>query len=410
MRCAPAMESSLDDAMRRAFARAARGSIASSSRASTRARVDVPVASWTTRVASIRAPWARAWNQRDDGPRISRRARASTSTPDDPYVLLGVSPSCTADELKRAYRREALKWHPDRHPDGAEKTAAEARFKKISAAYQELSAPGGRQRASSASSRASTGGAARGGYGYGGGGGAAEDFARRAGGAYRYEYRKDFTREDAERVFREMFGNDSSSFIRDIERALREQAMRGGRPGAGGFPGGGFGGGFPGGPGFGGFAYGRGMSAYDLNDLFKTLFDAQATMRSDGGGANEVRETSYVNARGETVIRRVVRTRAPNGMVSESVTERVVGRGGTGTGDPWRHRSTSSSSTSTGARGSPPPPHGAVVGVNPLVELAVGAARVARIAFVRFVAAFGARLLQQIARAVIRFIFRGGRF
>ena len=53
MRCAPAMESSLDDAMRRAFARAARGSIASSSRASTRARVDVPVASWTTRVASI---------------------------------------------------------------------------------------------------------------------------------------------------------------------------------------------------------------------------------------------------------------------------------------------------------------------------------------------------------------------
>ena len=58
----------------------------------------------------------------------------------------------------------------------------------------------------------------------------------------------------------------------------------------------------------------------------------------------------------------------------------------------------------------PPPPHGSVVGVNPLVELAVGAARVARIAFVRFVAAFGARLLQQIARAVIRFIFRGGRF
>ena len=107
---------------------------------------------------------------------------------------------------------------------------------------------------------------------------------------------------------------------------------------------------------------------------------------------------------------KLARTRAPNGMVSESVTERVVGRGGTGTGDPWRHRSTSSSSTSTGARGSPPPPHESVVGVNPLVELAVGAARVARIAFVRFVAAFGARLLPQIARAVIRFIFRGGRF
>ena len=309
-----------------------------------------------------------------------------------------MSPSCTADELKRAYRREALKWHPDRHPDGAEKTAAEARFKKISAAYQELSAPGGRQRASSASSRASTGGAARVGTGTAAGGGAGRRIRSEARpGAYRYEYRKDFTREDAERVFREMFGNDSSSFIRDIERALREQAMRGGRRARVDFR---VRGRISGWTRVRGFAYGRGMSAYDLNDLFKTLFDAQATMRSDGGGANEVRWRRHVSGSGETVIRRVVRTRAPNGMVSESVTERVVGRGGTGTGDPWRHRSTSSSSASAGASRSPPPPHGSVVGVNPLVELAVGAARVARIAFVRFVAAFGARLLQQIARAV----------
>jgi DnaJ family protein B protein 6 len=50
------------------------------------------------------------------------------------------------------------------------------------------------------------------------------------------------------------------------------------------------------------------------------------------------------------------------------------------------------------------------VGVNPLVELAVGAARVARIAFVRFVATFGARILQQIIRFILRRIFGGGRF
>ena len=67
-------------------------------------------------------------------------------------------------------------------------------------------------------------------------------------------------------MFREMFGNDSSSFIRELERAMREAATRGRAPGFGapGF----------GAPGFGagGFAFGRGMSAYDLNDLFKTLF------------------------------------------------------------------------------------------------------------------------------------------
>jgi preprotein translocase subunit Sec63 len=47
------------------------------------------------------------------------------------------------DELKKAYRREALKWHPDRHPEGSAKKNAEVRFKKISEAYQALSAGGG---------------------------------------------------------------------------------------------------------------------------------------------------------------------------------------------------------------------------------------------------------------------------
>jgi curved DNA-binding protein CbpA len=330
--------------------------------------------------------------QRRDGNarrRESARAYAASTIEDDPHALLGVARGASADEVKRAYRREALKWHPDRH-QGDAKARAEARFKRISAAYQALSAPGGGERRARAS-------------GGGGRGGGAEDFARRARaanarrggetpGGYGYEYRRDFTREDAERVFREMFGNDSSSFIRELERAMREAATRGRAPGFGapGF----------GAPGFGagGFAFGRGMSAYDLNDLFKTLFSEQV--------ANEISETSYVNARGETVIRRVVRSRAPNGVVSESVTERVVGRGG-GAQDPWRQQSTSAGAA-RGARAPPPP--GSVVGVNPLVELAVGAARVARIAFVRFVATFGARILQQIIRFILRRIFGGGRF
>ncbi len=57
----------------------------------------------------------------------------------DYYEVLGVSRTASVDEVKSAYRKAALKWHPDRNPD--KKQAAEARFREATEAYSVLSEP-----------------------------------------------------------------------------------------------------------------------------------------------------------------------------------------------------------------------------------------------------------------------------
>jgi len=54
----------------------------------------------------------------------------------DYYEVLGVGKSASADDIKRAYRRKAMKFHPDKNPDDKQ---AEARFKECAEAYEVLS-------------------------------------------------------------------------------------------------------------------------------------------------------------------------------------------------------------------------------------------------------------------------------
>lgn len=52
----------------------------------------------------------------------------------DYYKILQVDKNANDEDLKKAYRKLAMKWHPDKNPDN--KKEAESKFKKISEAYE----------------------------------------------------------------------------------------------------------------------------------------------------------------------------------------------------------------------------------------------------------------------------------
>jgi molecular chaperone DnaJ len=83
----------------------------------------------------------------------------------DYYDILGVSKGSSADEIKKAYRKLAIKFHPDKNPDDK---SAEDKFKEAAEAYEILSNPEKKQRYDQYGHAGV--GAASGGGGYGGGG------------------------------------------------------------------------------------------------------------------------------------------------------------------------------------------------------------------------------------------------
>lgn len=108
----------------------------------------------------------------------------------DYYAILGIEPNATDEEIKKAYRRLAFQWHPDRNPRKAD---AGERFKEISEAYAVLIDQAKRRQ---------------------------YDYARQAGKPGEFSY----SQQD---IFRDLFSNAAaSSIFEELAREFERMGMR----------------------------------------------------------------------------------------------------------------------------------------------------------------------------------------
>lgn len=99
----------------------------------------------------------------------------------DYYRTLGVDRGASTDDIKKAYRKLAHRYHPDKNPNNKE---AEEKFKEVTGAYEVLSNP--EKRSQYDSGRLFTGGGARGPGGFGAGDFSGFDFGGGPGGGYTF--------------------------------------------------------------------------------------------------------------------------------------------------------------------------------------------------------------------------------
>lgn len=182
----------------------------------------------------------------------------------DYYHVLGVSRSASQDEIKKAYRRLALQWHPDRN-QGDKQKESERRFREIAEAHEVIGDPQKRKQydmfgEAEAQHRPD--------------GPTAPDF-----GSFAQHH---MSNAEAHEMFRRMF--------QDLFR------------GAG--------------------AQGSPFSGYNIDDLLKNLGQSAG---ASGGTTQQQQFTTIINRNGRMIQRTVTTTRMPNGRLEERVQEIDMG-------------------------------------------------------------------------------------
>lgn len=228
----------------------------------------------------------------------------------DYYEVLGVPKDASDNDIKKAYRKLALKWHPDKNPDNKEE--AENRFKEIGEAYAVLSDKDKRKRYDK--------------YGF-------ED---QHSGPQDFDFSHfDFGFRDAEDIFRHFFGGHDpfAGFMDEDEDFFsfgfssggqngrrrksrdRKYDKRGGRDRTDPFDSifssfeRGFGGGFGG---FGGFGGGFSMMS-DFNDFGNF----------GSGGASTSVQTTIITRNGQTVKKTTTTITKPDGTRETRIQEEI---------------------------------------------------------------------------------------
>lgn len=80
--------------------------------------------------------WKKSFHSRIFTSEEVKEIRGSFRQGETPYTILDITTSATQDEIKKAYRKKVMQWHPDRNPDNVEE--ATVMFRKIQFAYESL--------------------------------------------------------------------------------------------------------------------------------------------------------------------------------------------------------------------------------------------------------------------------------